>query len=365
LPSATGRERYHSELHSAHVAAMQWHALAFEAAARVRWQGWDRVLARNRWFGREALRELQRWKERNPGSAAVVFSYSYAAREVFLFAKNAGWTTVLGQIDAGSADEQVIGGLYRGMNGYDSGWVPAPSDYWDRWREECRLADHIVVNSAWSRGALVTAGVPDEKLHIVPLAYEQSQAGIPFYRTYPAAFSSARPLRVLFLGQVSLRKGISLIFDAIPLLAGQPVEFRIVGPIQVPLPEQLARHPMVRFLGPVPRSEAMQQYQWADLFLFPTFSDGFGLTQLEAQAWKLPIIASHFCGDVVTHGRNGRLLDELSGEAIAQIIRSFLREPRELERMSVASGIEERFTIGALAESLTSLVAGGKVDRHV
>src|ERR1035437_6016689 len=291
LPSAPGRHRYHSELRSAPVVAMNYRAFAFESAARVRWQGWERILARNRWFGQQAQRELERWRPRD-AEGAVVFSYSYTALEVCSFAKHAGWTTVLGQVDAGPVEDQLVGELHRRVNDCDSGWVPAPSDYWDRWREECRLADHIVVNSAWSRSALVTAGVPDEKLHIVPLAYEQSQAGIPFYRTYPAAFSWARPLRVLFLGQVNLRKGISLIFDAIPLLAGQPVEFRIVGPIQVPVPGHLVRHSMVRFLGSIPRSEVAQHYQWADLFLFPTFSDGFGLTQLEAQAWKLPVIAS-------------------------------------------------------------------------
>jgi glycosyltransferase involved in cell wall biosynthesis len=45
-------------------------------------------------------------------------------------------------------------------------------------------------------------------------------------------------------------------------------------------------------------------YERADLFLFPTLSDGFGLTNLEAQAWSLPIVASRFCGEVVRDGVN-------------------------------------------------------------
>ena len=55
----------------------------------------------------------------------------------------------------------------------------------------------------------------------------------------------------------------------------------------------------VRWIGPVSRAKTAAFYRQADLLVFPTFSDGFGLTQLEAQAWKLPIIATKFCGDVV------------------------------------------------------------------
>jgi glycosyltransferase involved in cell wall biosynthesis len=38
--------------------------------------------------------------------------------------------------------------------------------------------------------------------------------------------------------------------------------------------------------------------------VFPTFSDGFGLTQLEAQAWILPIITTNFCGKLVEDEQN-------------------------------------------------------------
>jgi glycosyltransferase involved in cell wall biosynthesis len=68
----------------------------------------------------------------------------------------------------------------------------------------------------------------------------------------------------------------------------------------------------VRWIGSVPREDAARFYRDADVFLFPTFSDGFGLTQLEAQAWKLPVIATKFCGDVVEDGKNGYLLPEIT-----------------------------------------------------
>ncbi|HWF89467.1 MAG TPA: glycosyltransferase, partial [Pyrinomonadaceae bacterium] len=86
-----------------------------------------------------------------------------------------------------------------------------------------------------------------------------------------------------------------------------------------------------------------------------TLSDGFGLTQLEAQAWKLPVIASRFCGEVVCDGMNGIVLDEVSGKTIADVIISLLRAPERLSAMSIQSGVDERFSLTTLASSLREL----------
>ena len=69
-----------------------------------------------------------------------------------------------------------------------------------------------------------------------------------------------------------------------------------------------------------PRVTVESYYCDADVFILPTLSDGFGLTQLEAQAWKLPVIASRYCGDVVRDGFNGVVLEEVSARAIADVL---------------------------------------------
>jgi len=78
---------------------------------------------------------------------------------------------------------------------------------------------------------------------------------------------------------------------------------------------------------------------------------------LEAQAWKLPVIASRYCGEVVRHGFNGVILDQVSGAAIADVLLQFLRSPETLCAMSVRSGVTERFTLRRLASSLSNLTA--------
>ena len=85
----------------------------------------------------------------------------------------------------------------------------------------------------------------------------------------------------------------------------------------------------------MPRSEVDAYYRDADVFILPTISDGFALTQLEAQAQGVPVIASQRCGDVVRHGENGLRLDAVSPEAIADAVAWCVDHPSRLEEMAV------------------------------
>ena len=208
LLSAGLKARFHAELAGAEVYGPAVRSMAFELRARRSVQaGWPLVMARNRWFQRVALARLSQVVagERAP----ILMSYSYAAAELFAFARRKGWRTVLGQIDPGPVEEEIVGGLHAAAPRAGSEWTRAPSAYWSAWKRECALADRIVVNSSWSRAALLQEGVPADKIRIVPLAYERPPESMAFRRRYPSSFSSTRPLRVLFLGQVNLRKGVA------------------------------------------------------------------------------------------------------------------------------------------------------------
>lgn len=344
--------RFHPELANAQVIAPNLSALTFELKASLaRENGWKLIVQRNEWFQRQAVAQLA---HNHHNGNHTVFAYSYAAAEIFKFARARGWQTVLGQIDLGPSDERIIAHLYKkaGIK-----WKSVPEEYWDSWRIECSLADQIVVNSAWSEDALLGEGIPAEKIRLIPLAYEPLSDSSSFQRLYPRVFSSERPLRVLFLGQISLRKGVLQLLDAVKLLAREHVEFWFVGPTQIDIPKDLREHPQCKWFGVAPRVEVNRYYRDADVFILPTFSDGFGLTQLEAQAWKLPVIASRYCGEVVRDGFNGVILEDISGEAIADVLLQFLRSPETLCAMSVRSGVTERFTLRRLASSLSNLTA--------
>lgn len=346
LKSAAGR--FHPGLSSARVTAPNTAALTFAMRSGLAGtKGWNLIDKRNNWFQRSVVAELTR---RHNSERLCVFAYSYAAEGIFKFARERGWRTVLGQIDPGPLEERIVAKLH---NGHRNGWQPAPPEYWKRWRRECELADRIVVNSNWSRDALLEEGIEAEKIRVIPLAFDPPEESHSFTRSYPAIFTSERPLRVLFLGQINRRKGVPQLFEAVKLLSAEPIEFWLVGPLQIDVPHELKDR--IKWFGMAPRTDVARYYRDADVFILPTLSDGFGLTQLEAQSWKLPVIASRYCGDVVTHDFNGLILDEVSGPTIAEALRHVLRAPKRLQAMSDNSRVEERFSLSSLAASLSTL----------
>jgi len=113
----------------------------------------------------------------------------------------------------------------------------------------------------------------------------------------------------------------------------------------------------VKWFGPVTRKQSADFYKRADVFILPTLSDGFAITQLEAQAHGLPVIVSKFCGKVVESGRNGILLEEPSAACIAATVRDCIADPDRLQKLAAASRVREKFTIQALAHRLQELSA--------
>ena len=351
------RERFHPELELAQVKSFNKSLINFEILHKIKPQnnqGWSKVIARNQWFQKQVISQLER--DSLPNNKVNLFAYSYAALDLFKFAKKRGWKTFLGQIDPGILEEKLVIAASKKYSQYQSSVNPAPQEYWSNWQQECSLADTIIVNSHWSKEALQKTGIPGDKIKIIPLAYKSPTAGTNFTRVYPTSFSKDRPLRILFLGQIILRKGIAEIFKAIEILKDEPVEFWFVGSVGIVFPEHIKNNQQVKLIGKVPRSTTAKYYQQADIFLFPTLSDGFGLTQLEAQAWQLPIIASKFCGTVVKDRINGLTLPKVTAEAIANAINFCLINPELLAKLAIKSShVLSSFSISELSKKLQLL----------
>jgi glycosyltransferase involved in cell wall biosynthesis len=341
LPGSLGaklRARYDDALSDANVLHSTIWTVGYEARASIRKSQnlWDPIIARNNWFQAKAVRQL-RSVIRSGGqtSVPIVFAYSYAAREILRAARDLGCTTVLGQIDPGPVEEQIVAEVCR-QRGATMASQRIPDSYWDTWREECDLSHSIVVNSAWARDALIKEGIAAGKIHVVPLAYDRPEKVTHTIssRKYPSAFDNSRPLRVLFLGSLIPRKGIYEMLDAAALMKTAPVEFQFVGTLGVEWRVQPADSSNLNSIGPVERSRVHDFYRNADVFILPTHSDGFGLTQLEAMASGLPVIASTNCGEVVQHGVNGLILPTVSAEAIAGSLEWILGNAQRLVPMS-------------------------------
>lgn len=314
-------DRWHDDLANASVRSPGISFVAEDLAARARGlSGWDRVLHRNDWYERFAVSQVTSLAD----SPRALFSFSYTARQLLKIANQRGWITVVDQIDPGPEEERIVAREHERYSHVASRWQRAPASYWDNWREELDRCDRVVVNSPWTAECLRTESVDPTKIEVVPLVYVPggSVTSNPLDRS---AFSEQmyEKTRILFLGQINLRKGIGRLIDAMRLLIDDTrFELTLAGPSDID-ESFWSLLSNVRFVGRLRRSAVMAAYQNADVFILPTLSDGYALTQLEALFYGLPVIASRHCGAAVTDGENGLILPDLNPETIAATIVRF------------------------------------------
>jgi glycosyltransferase involved in cell wall biosynthesis len=317
----------------------------------------------NAGFQKNVLKHLDSITLQTGGAEQVtLFSYSYAAKDLFIEAKRRGWRTILCQIDPGVEEANLVEALSLARPEWQCARFAPPRQYFDQWREECELAGKIIVNSEWSKKALIRQGVDDAKIVEIPIPYDPPQA-TSARSPFNGSFSASRPLRLLFLGQVSLRKGIRELVLAMHRLQGEPVELTVVGDPQVQVPENLKSLNSINWVGGVHRAETSAFFNRADAFILPTHSDGFGLAQLEAVAHGVPVIASSHCARVVTDHVNGRILSEVTEEAIEGVIREILAEPTKLAAWTSRCEVPATLQPESVARALNGLLIGNDAHR--
>ncbi|MDA8218109.1 MAG: glycosyltransferase family 4 protein [Dehalococcoidales bacterium] len=285
----------------------------------------------------------------------AVFAYSTGALELLREAAARGVPSVVDQLDPAQADEAAI---YEEMDRWP-GWAQhegrIPSAYWDRLRAEWQSATAVLVNSEWSKHAVVTAGVPDSRVIVVPLAYEPEETDM----LRLDEVGSGAELRVLWLGQVNLRKGFPYLVQAARLVQTYRIQFTVAGPIRLTARSLQNLPTNLRVLGHVSRAQALTLYKTSDVLVLPTLSDGFALTQLEAMAHCLPVVATDRCGDVVEDSVSGFRVGVRDPEAIAAALIRLESDRVELRRMSHAAvSRAAQFTLDRYVRSVDEGLAG-------
>jgi len=167
----------------------------------------------------------------------------------------------------------------------------------------------------------------------------------------------SRPLRLLYVGQVAIHKGMDYAFEAMRLLADRGVdfEFHVVG--DGPLIEsgrefarRLGLEKRFVFHGFVPHgSELMAHYARAAIFVFPSLSETTAKVVLEAMAKGVPLVATRVGGipDYAREGIHGRLVRAGCSEALADGVLSVADSKGRYRNMSAAClSTASKMTVG-------------------
>jgi glycosyltransferase involved in cell wall biosynthesis len=191
------------------------------------------------------------------------------------------------------------------------------------------LADRIFCPSDFVRQGLISQGVEPKKIRLVPYGVETNQYAFP-----RDPWDGRRPLRLLFVGGVTIRKGVHYFCEALRLLDSSQFEARMVGPVMLAPAAQAKLSQVTELTGQVPRTAMHRHYEWADLFVFPSISEGSAAVVYEALNSGLPVITTPNAGSVVRDGVDGYIVPIRNPEAIAARLETLVKNPDLIREMS-------------------------------
>ena len=221
----------------------------------------------------------------------------------------------------------------------------------DREKAEWRLADVIVCPSEFVRKHVVACGGPEDRCVVVPYGVNASAA-----IDRPARMPG--PIRVLTVGEVGLRKGSPYVVEAARLMEGA-ARFRMAGRVRVPDDVKQEISQWVELRGIVPRSQIVEEFRWADVFLLPSLCEGSATAVYEALAAGLPVITTENTGSVVRDGVEGFIVPVCDPEAIATAVRALADNPELRRSMSTNALLRAaEHTVESYGERLLAALSG-------
>ena len=265
-----------------------------------------------------------------------------AQSDLFLFYSGSGWRTMSEVRDRGvkcvveavnshlSVQRSILQEEYGRLGLPLTGFPPREVE---RRLAEYELADAILCPSEFVLRSFLAQGIPSSRLLKVPYGFDQIAVSARHERPSDV-------FRVLYVGQVSVRKGLRYLLAAFAKLRHPRKELWVVGPLtketgidDISIPEQ------TQFLGPLKGESLAAAYQSASVFVLPSLEEGLGLVMGEALSFGLPILASDHSGahDLFTDEVEGFYCPIRDVAFLTQKLQLLADDPARLAAMSAAA----------------------------
>ncbi|WP_454733013.1 MULTISPECIES: glycosyltransferase family 4 protein [Cupriavidus] len=297
-------------------------------------------------FNRRVIRDL------NAGLGSAIYCINGDALEIFQNCREIGIRCLLEQcIVPQRTQYELLSRKFIRSRGHTSFGA------WDveraaaREEAEWRLADLIITPSEFVRDSMVTLGVPPGKIVVVPYGVDTD--------AFPCRVRKPKNphLNLLFVGAATVRKGIFELLDAARRV-GSCIELRIIGHAEEQISRLAGAESNVRLLGKVARSEIVEHFEWADIFVLPTLMEGSATVIYEALACGIPVITTPNAGSLVRHGHDGLIVEPGDTEGLVNAILELASNHLEITRMSL-NAIEgrDRLSVSSYSERLINAIS--------
>jgi glycosyltransferase involved in cell wall biosynthesis len=191
---------------------------------------------------------------------------------------------------------------------------------------EVEEADYVLVPSTFVARSFLAKGIPAGRLLRVPYPVQKivgATKGEPRAASCERRASADEIFRVLYVGTISVRKGLRYLIEAFRQLRHPKKELWIVGPAASPSGiENLALPEGVKFWGPLKGDALQTTYQQSTVFCLPSVEEGLALVLSEALSYGVPVIATQNTGieDLLVEGKGGMVVPIRDAAAIGDCL---------------------------------------------
>jgi glycosyltransferase involved in cell wall biosynthesis len=211
-----------------------------------------------------------------------------------------------------------------------------------------RRARRVIAVSESTKNDLVKIyGISPAKIDVVHNGVDASFQPLPADQVASFRQQKRLPDRfILFVGTLEPRKNIVRLIEAYAMLPKERPPLVLVGGKGWFYDEIFARVEEleltgdVRFAGFVPAEELPLWYNAADLFVYPSIYEGFGLPALEAMACGTAVITSTASSLPEVVGEAGQLVDPADTDAMANAMAQVLAKS-DLQQEMIAAGLAQ------------------------
>ncbi|MBA4318831.1 MAG: hypothetical protein C0412_10560 [Flavobacterium sp.] len=213
-------------------------------------------------------------------------------------------------------------------------WAPFHKKDKERRLKEYEAADYILLPSKFVKQSFLAKGFPEEKLLKVPYGFT-----IPVQKS-SSPINAHTTFNVLYVGSISVRKGIRYLIEAFKKLETPNKKLTIVGSVeQISGIEDIEITDDIEFVGVLKGADLEKAYQSADVFCLPTIEDGYGLVLGEALSYGLPLITTTNSGglDLIAEGIEGFIVPIRDATAIYEKLKLLSSDSELLAKMKLAA----------------------------
>jgi glycosyltransferase involved in cell wall biosynthesis len=201
-------------------------------------------------------------------------------------------------------------------------------------RIDCELAEYeecdlIVVPSSFVRKTFMEKGINENKISLVPY-------GVDLSCFHPVPKTN-KIFRVIYVGALSLRKGIPYLLQAFSDLNLPNFEVWLIGGVTKEVKQIINNFPgPFKYLGFIPRKELYRYYSQGSVFVLASIEEGLALVQSQAMACGLPVIATTNTGaeNLFTDGVEGFIIPIRDPQVIREKVLYLYENPQVRDEMA-------------------------------